>query len=88
MACVTGWPTECFPLENGYLWPPFNRPDDLFDLDETPALVDAMMRDGFTTFVLKPPQYMDNGAHTRTPRAAHAFPMRRARRMTPTFEKV
>jgi probable F420-dependent oxidoreductase len=42
--------------------PPFKGADDLLDLDEALAPVEGMMRDGFTTFVLKPSQYIDDGA--------------------------
>jgi alkanesulfonate monooxygenase SsuD/methylene tetrahydromethanopterin reductase-like flavin-dependent oxidoreductase (luciferase family) len=42
--------------------PPFRGPDDLLDLDDALAPIEEMMADGFTTFILKPSQYLDDGA--------------------------
>lgn len=42
--------------------PPFKGADDLLDLDEALAPVGTMLAQGFTTFVLKPSQYIDDAA--------------------------
>jgi alkanesulfonate monooxygenase SsuD/methylene tetrahydromethanopterin reductase-like flavin-dependent oxidoreductase (luciferase family) len=42
--------------------PRFKGPDDLLDLDEALAPMEEMMARGFTTFVIKPSQYIDDGA--------------------------
>jgi probable F420-dependent oxidoreductase len=40
----------------------FKGPDDLLELDETLAPMGQMLADGFTTFVIKPSQHIDDGA--------------------------
>jgi probable F420-dependent oxidoreductase len=42
--------------------PRFKGATDLLDLNETLAPVEEMMAQGFTTFVVKPSQYIDDGA--------------------------
>ncbi len=57
---AAGRDTDTFEIGALLFGPPFTGSDDLLDLDAALAPVEAMVRDGFTTFVIKPSQYVDD----------------------------
>ena len=51
-----------FRLASFLFGPPFTGPDDLLDVDDAIAAVPELVERGFDTFVLKPSQFIDDGA--------------------------
>ncbi|MCU1346809.1 MAG: F420-dependent oxidoreductase [Acidimicrobiia bacterium] len=59
---AAGRDPETFEMGALLFGPPFKGTDDLLDIDEALAPMEAMITQGFTTFVLKPSQYINDGA--------------------------